>query len=100
MAKCRFTSPAWRDMDQIGDYHLRSVGPKSAEGITDQLLSTVALLEENPYLGAQHPDLVLARYEFRKILCGDYVCIYNVVEDVVYIHRIVNGRTDYPKYIF
>lgn len=102
MPKCtvRLTAPAWRDLDQIADYHLRMVGPNSAEAITDKLLSTVALLEENPYLGAQHPDPVLARYEFRKILCGDYVCVYKVAEAVVYILRIVNGRTDYPQYIF
>lgn len=99
MPKCevRVTAPAWRDIAQISDYHLRMVGPHSAEAITDKLLDTIALLEANAYLGAQHPDLVLAQKDFRKILCGDYVCIYKVVGDIVYIYRVVNGRTDYPR---
>lgn len=99
MPKCevRITAPAWRDIDQISDYHLRMVGPRSAEAITDNLLDTIGLLEENPYLGAQHPDPVLAQKEFRKILYGDYVCVYKVVVDIVFVYRVVNGKTDYPK---
>lgn len=93
----RVTAPAWRDIDQISEFHLRMVGPRSAEAITDKLLDTIALLEANAYLGAQHPDSVLAQKEFRKILCGDYVCVYKVIGEIVYVYRVVNGRTNYPK---
>ena len=99
MPKCNvlLTTLAWQDIDRIADYHLLMVGPQSAERITDKLLDTIALLEDNPFLGALHPDPVLAKSEFRKLLSADYVCVYKVVEDTVYIHRIVNGRMDYPK---
>lgn len=94
----RITAPAWKDIDRISDYHLLLVGPNSSKNITDKLLDTIALLADNPYLGAQHPDPVLAKNDFRKILCGDYVCIYKVIDEMVYIYRIVNGKTDYPKF--
>ena len=48
-------------------------------------------------MGAQHPDLKLARLEYRKVICGEYACVYKVIEDHVYVYRIVNGKTDDPR---
>ncbi len=89
---------ALRDLDRIADYYLKMVGATSAERITDKLLDTIAGLECFPYMGALHPDSVLSRMEYRKLLCGEYVCVYRVMEGTVYIYRIVHGATDYPKY--
>ena len=71
------------------------VCPASAEKITDCIPDTLAKLASFPYMGAQHPDPELARLEYRKVICGDYVCVYKVIENHVY--RIVNGKTDYPR---
>ena len=90
-------TPAWQDIDRISDLHLMLVGPKSAEEITDKLLDTIALLAEQPYMGALHPDPFLAQHQYRKLICGKYVCIYKVIDQTVYVYRIVDGRTDYPK---
>ena len=87
---------AWHDIDKISDFHLRMVGAASAEKITNKILDTLDKLADFPYMGAQHPDPVLAKYEFRKVLCGDYVCVYKVIDSYVYVYRIVNGKTDYP----
>lgn len=90
-------TPAWQDIDRISDLHLMLVGPKSAEEITDKLLDNIALLAEQPYMGALHPDPFLAEHQYRKLICGKYVCIYKVIDQTVYVYRIVDGRTDYPK---
>lgn len=90
-------TPAWQDIDRISDLHLMLVGPKSAEEITDKLLDTIALLAEQPYMGALHPDPFLAQHQYRKLICGKYVCVYKVIDQTVYVYRIVDGRTDYPK---
>ena len=87
---------AWQDIDKISDFHLRMVGAASAEKITNKILDTLDKLADFPYMGAQHPDPFLAKYEFRKVLCGDYVCVYKVIDSYVYVYRIVNGKTDYP----
>ncbi len=87
---------AWKDIDKISDFHLKMVGAASAEKITDKILDTIDRLADFPYMGAQHPDPLLAMHEFRKVLCGDYVCVYKVVRNSVFVYRIVNGRTDYP----
>ena len=88
---------AWQDIDKISDFHLKMVGPASAEKITDRILDTLAKLASFPYMGAQHPDPELARREFRKVLCGDLVCVYKVIGQSVFVYRVVNGRTDYPQ---
>ena len=89
---------AWQDIDRIADYHLRMVGAASAERITDRILDTLEQLQDFPLMGVIHPDASLARMEYRKILCGDYVCIYRLIEKTVFVYRIVHGSTDYPKY--
>lgn len=102
MPKCKveILTPAWRDIDRISDFHLMKVGPQSAERITDQLLDTIDLLEEHPYMGPLHPDPVLAQNEYRKVICGNYICVYKVIDTTVYIYRIVDGRTDYPRLFY
>ena len=99
MPKCNveILTPAWRNIDRISDYHLMAVGPQSAERITDKLLDTIELLGEQPYMGALHPDPVLAQREFRKVICGNYICIYKVIDLTVYIYRVVDGRSDYAR---
>lgn len=102
MPRCKveILTPAWRDIDRIADFHLLKVGPQSAERITDQILDTIDLLEEHPYMGPLHPDSVLARNEYRKVICGNYICIYKVIDSIVYIYRVVDGRTDYPRLFY
>ena len=88
---------AWQDIDSIFAHYASLAGTASAVRITDKILTTVEGLAEFPYMGALHPDPVLALQEYRKILCEDYVCVYRVIDQTVFIYRIVNGRTDYPQ---
>lgn len=88
---------AWQDIDRLADFHWKMAGAASAQRITDKLLDTLEKLGDFPYMGAQHPDPELAQGEFRKVICGDYVCVYKVAGGSVYVYRVVNGRTDYPR---
>ena len=88
---------AWQDLDRIAEYHLRMVGAASAEKITSRILDVLEKLEAFPLMGALHPDACLARMEYRKVLCGDYVCVYRLIGQTVFVYRIVHGATDYPK---
>lgn len=88
---------AWQDIDKIADFHKKMVGAASAQRITDKILDTLERLGSFPYMGAQHPDPELARRDFRKVLCGDYVCVYKLIGSSVFVYRVVNGKTGYPK---
>ena len=98
--KVEILTPAWRDIDRISDFYLMKMGPQSAERITDQILDTIDLLEEHPYMGPLHPDPVLARNEYRKVICSNYICVYKVIDNTVFIYRVVDGRTDYPRLFY
>lgn len=99
MSKCRveMLPSAWQDLNSIAEFHLTMVGAASAQKITDHILDVLEKLEDFPLMGALHPDEVLARMEYRKVLCGDYICIYKLIGEAVYVYRIVHGATDYPK---
>ena len=88
---------AWQDIDKIADFHKKMVGAASAQRITDKILDTLERLGSFPYMGAQHPDPELARRDFRKVICGNYVCVYKLIGSSVFVYRVVNGKTDYPK---
>lgn len=100
MPKCRveLLDTAWRDIDAISDFYLEKVGVLSAQNITDTILDGVEGLAEFPYMGPIHPDPELAVQGYRKlVLTKTYVAVYRVIDDTVYVYRIVNGATDYPK---
>ena len=88
---------AWQDIDKIADFHMKMVGAASAQRITNKILDTLERLGSFPYMGAQHSDPELARRDFRKVICGDYVCVYKLIGSSVFVYRVVNGKTDYPK---
>lgn len=93
-----YLATAKEDILDIARYHLEMAGVASARKITDEIERKINILAIFPLMGQTHPDSVLAERGYRKlILTAVYVCIYKVIGDKVYIYRIVNGKTDYPK---
>ena len=90
-------TPAMKDIDRIADYHLMLVGPQSAEKITDKLFDTISMLEDHPFAGTEFFEPALQKQGYRKLICGDYVSVYKVIDDTAYIYRVVHGATNYPK---
>ena len=64
------------------------------------LFDALDRLEQFPYLGSLHPDQVLAAMEYRRIVTGNYVCVYRVIDHKIVVYRIVNGATDYPRFLY
>ena len=96
--KLVYLTPAAEDMEEILRYHLEQVGPASARTVYARMRRAIARLAAYPLMGQSHPDPLLAAMGFRKlVLTGTYVAVYKVIEGTVYIYRVVNGKTDYPK---
>ncbi len=96
--KVEILTPAWEDIDRIADYHLKMVGPVSAERITDKLLDAIQGLADFPQKGQEHPDEVLSGLWYRKLICENgYVSVYKVIGETVFVYRVVHGATDYPR---
>lgn len=91
----RILAAAYEDILNIADYRMRTVGPQSAQAITDKLLDTIDLLETTPLLGPLHHDPVLQNMGFRKLICGSYVCIYRMLDEVPTVYRVFHESQSY-----
>ena len=96
----RILTPAWQDIERIADIHMSAVGPHSAEIITDKLLDKITLLAEQPLIGPLHTDEFLAMRQYRKLICGNYIIVYKLLDSTVFIYRFVDERTNYPKQLY
>lgn len=96
--KLVYLTPALNDMGEIIKFHILEVGVESADKIYVLMKNSIEKLTDFPLLGQMHPDPLLAKEGYRKlVLTKTYVAIYKIIDGTVYIYRIVNGRTDYPK---
>lgn len=93
-----YLAPAVSDLEEIVKCHIAQVGVPSARKIYFLMETTIRKLEDFPLLGQIHPDPLLAKQGCRKLVLNQtYVAIYRIIDNTVYIYRIVNGKTDYPK---
>ncbi|MBD5130899.1 MAG: type II toxin-antitoxin system RelE/ParE family toxin [Ruminococcaceae bacterium] len=88
---------AWDELNAISEKHLRLAGEISAQRITDKILDTLELLETSPLLGTECKEYPFNGTRYRRLICGNYICLYKAIDDMVYVYHIVDGRTDYPK---
>lgn len=95
--KVEILSLALMDIEKIADYHLQMLGPKSAQRITDRLLDAIEKLEDYPLCAVEHSDDFLQKHGFRKLVCGEHVCVYKLISNTVFVYRIVHGSTEYPN---
>lgn len=96
--KLEYLSPAITDFEEIVKYHIHQAGVPYAKKIYTLMETAINKLQDFPLLGQIHPDPLLATQGYRKlVLTQTYVAIYKIVDQTVYIYRIVNGKTDYPR---
>lgn len=90
-------APAWRELEEIADYYLLTVGSRSAQNITDKILGSLERLKKFPLSGVVIPDDELSVLGYRMVISGKYLCIYRLIGDTVFVYHIVHGSRDYPK---
>lgn len=96
--KLVYLTPAEQDIREIIKFQITQVGVQSARGIYQNIRQTILRLRDFPLIGQIHPDPLLVAENYRKlVLTNTYVAVYRVNGDTVYIYRVVNGTTDYPR---
>jgi len=86
---------AWKELEEIADYHLIMVGRVSAKKITDKIFDALERLSEFPLSCPYVPDSELEGQGYRMLVCDKYLCIYRLIVDVVYVYHIAHGSTEY-----
>lgn len=93
---------AVEDIQLSADYIENKLkNPYAAERFKQRILSGISLLRENPLMG-QH---LSAKYEgiksdYRFIIINKHFVFYRIEEEVIYIIRVLDGRTDYMTHLF
>ena len=97
MMKLEILQKAEVDLKNIAYKHSQLSGVKSARKITDKIRKSLELLKQSPYLGRICDEPPFLDEGYRRLICGNYLCLYKVKKDCVVVYHIVDGRTDYPK---
>ena len=99
MYKVEILKPAWDDIERIADMHFALSGPQSAKKVTDGILDSIASLEVFPYGYPTVPDRELSEQGYRMVIYKKYLAVYRVIDDIVYVYHVADGRTNYPQII-
>ena len=85
---------ALEEIAVIQRYLLASFGEKICNDIIDKIYKDIYLLEENPYFGRQ------VMHGVRKFNSGLSIIIYEIKNQRIEIHHVVDGRSDYANTLF
>ena len=88
-------SDAEEDILEIYKYVLRNDSIQSANELFDKLKATCYSLEKFPERGHTPPELErISVLEFKEIHYKPYRIIYQIIDNNVYIHCVLDGRRD------
>jgi len=94
MAKIKWSPTAIDDILSISEYLSEQAQvPNIAIGTINEIYDRIKMLETFPHLGARLD--VHSNDLHRYLVCDDYVAIYKVVDDTVYIEKIAYKRENY-----
>ncbi len=90
--KLRWTTPALRDLETIGDY-IAGENPAAASRLVNHILDRTELLAEHPHIG--RPGRVPGT---RELVVTDtpYIVPYRVRGDVLQILAVLHGARRWP----
>lgn len=95
--KLKILSPAQRELEEIAAVYFELVGPISARNITNKIYDSLERICQFPRSGAMPEDKQLREAGYRFAISGDYLCIYRLVEDTIFVYHIVHGASNYPQ---
>jgi len=99
--KLRYTPEARRDLLKIKTYIADVLqSPIAAENVTKNITRHLRRLEDSPRMGLPLRSLFDVDTDLRRLVCGNYIAIFRVENDMVSVYRIFNGRQDYIRILF
>ena len=99
--KINYSPEFLNDLFQIGDYiEIQLHNPAAADRITSGIIDSTDILAEYPETGAKIFLPGGLDSEYRFVTFEDYLAIYQIRFNEVYIARAVNVRQDYMRVLF
>ena len=96
----RYTPRARQDLYEIKNYVKNELAnPQAAARIVERILKGCSNLKSNPYLGLDLSSKIGQKTDLRYLILSNYIAIYRVENNLVSIIRVMDGRTDYLRYL-
>lgn len=96
-----YTPEARKDLINARQYIIENFFDETAaKNLTKKIVEKVALLAENPEMGVSLQSRVNRSTDLQLLVIDKHIAFYRVLEDKIYIIRILDTRTDYMKEIF
>lgn len=92
----RILDPAQGELEEIAQLYLSLVGAPYARSITDKIYDAMNQLTRFPLSGPQMREPELRRLGYRFLVVENYIVIYRLIGDTVFVYHIFDGRSDYP----
>lgn len=73
---------------------------KPQKKLKNNIVDTISLLKDNPYLGPKMSDRFDIDTPFRYLIVSKQLVFYNVNEENIEIIRILDSRQDYLSLLF
>ena len=73
---------------------------QAAKKLKNNIVDTISLLKDNPYLGPKMLDRFDIDTPFRYLIVSKQLVFYNVNEENIEIIRILDSRQDYLSLLF
>jgi len=81
-------------------YYKVHAGAEYARSFSKKILDAAAQLERFPESGVLKENTLMGKYGFRALFIEQYVLIYKIVYDNVFIYHLADARTNYLYNIF
>ena len=91
-----FLPIAYTDLDGIFDYIIMD-SIKEANLMLERIMNSLERLKRFPLSGKRLIHRSLNYYNFRIIIVNPYIVFYRIIEDTIYIYRVLHGSSDYIK---
>jgi addiction module RelE/StbE family toxin len=92
-------SPLFYDgLDRITNYILLDLKNEiAAKTFIDNVETAIRKRLENPLQAAIYPSMRRRQYDYRRIIVGNYLIFYVVIEHKMIVRRLLYGRRDLDK---
>lgn len=90
----RLLRAAEDDLTEIVTY-IAAERPSAAEALATKIERKLTLLSRHPYLGRIPPEEELINLGYRYAVVENYLVLYTIEGQTIYVHRILHGARDY-----
>jgi toxin ParE1/3/4 len=96
----RLTHDAKQDIESIAFYIAKNDAPRKAKNLVEKLKKTMESLSMFPERGAYPEELLLLDIRaVREVYYGPYRIFYRIVESIVQILAVADGRRDLQAFL-